>query len=184
MAETLLDFQAPVSGPDGTAYAARAVAAEARGGNWQGWIEFTPLDGGEPLRTPRETTQPNRTDAEYWATGLSGVYLEGALARAMRPVFTAAPATAPSAPAFDEPAPRSAPVPSDQVSSILDPFSVYRKGEELLRRQLLALSGWHLANIIVDYGLSDEDRATLERLPQTALAEIIIAGVRGGNGNA
>ena len=35
-----------------------------------------------PIATGRETTQPNRTDTEYWATGLSEVYLEGALQRA------------------------------------------------------------------------------------------------------
>jgi hypothetical protein len=104
MAETLLQFQAHVTGPDGSPYLTRAVGAEVPGGNWQGWIEFVPLAGGEPLRSPRETTQPNRTDAVYWATGLTPVYLEGALVRAMtaeRP--SAAP---PAPPIFDGPAPR------------------------------------------------------------------------------
>ena len=178
MAETLLDFQVPVADADGSVYAARAVAAEVPGGNWQGWIEFTPLDGGRPIRSPRETTQPNRTDVEYWATGLTSVYLEGALARARTPPRTS-PQAAATAAAFDEPAPRAVPVPADEPKSVLDPYSVYRKIEELLRRQLLALSGWHLANIIVDYGLSDEDRSTLERLPDAALVEIIVDGVRG-----
>jgi hypothetical protein len=180
VAETVLEFQTPVSDAEGQVYAARAVASEMPGGNWQGWIEFTPLGAGRPLRSPRETTQPNRTDVEYWATGLTRVYLEGALARAKTPVRTARKAVA-TAPAFDEPAPRAVPLPSDQPSSVLDPFSVYRKGEELLRRQLLALSGWHLANIIVDHGLSSEDRTTLERLPEAALIEIIIDGVRRGS---
>jgi hypothetical protein len=177
VAVTVLDFQVPVIDSDGIAYLARAVASEMPGGNWQGWIEFTPVDGGAPLRTPRETTQPNWTDVEYWATGLTPVYLEGALARAKAPLREPSPvATTP--PAFDGPAPRPIAVPSDEPSSVLDPFSVYRKGEELLRRQLLALSGWHLANIIVDYGLSREDRSTLERLPEAALVEIIVDGVR------
>lgn len=179
MAETLLDFQAPVSDPDGSLYAARAVAAEVPGGNWQGWIEFTPLDGGRALRSPRETTQPNRTDVEYWATGLTGVYLEGALARARTPLRGKA-AAARSTPAFGAPASRPAAVPNDDATSVLDPFSVYRKGEELLRRQLHALSGWHLANIIIDYGLSGEDRSTLEGLPDAALVEIIVDAVRRG----
>jgi len=177
VAETVLEFQTRVSDADGRVYAARAVASEMPGGNWQGWIEFTPLGGRRPLRSPRETPQPNRTDVEYWATGLTPVYLEGALARAKTPLRTTQKATA-TAPAFDEPAPRAVPLPIDQPSSVLDPFSVYRKGEELLRRQLLALSGWHLANIIVDYRLSSEDRTALERLPDAALIEIIIDGVR------
>jgi len=50
---------------------------------WEGWVEFDPVDGGPTIRTPRETTQPNRADAEYWATGLEPVYLEGALDRAL-----------------------------------------------------------------------------------------------------
>jgi hypothetical protein len=54
-------------------------------GLWEGWIEFIPTDGGAPLRSRRETTQPNRDDAVYWATGLTPVYLEGALERALRP---------------------------------------------------------------------------------------------------
>src|SRR5882762_4204128 len=82
MAETLLEFQTPVTAPDGSTYRARAVGTEVPGSNWHGWIEFTPVGQGEPLCSPRETTQPNRTDVVYWATGLTSVYLEGALARA------------------------------------------------------------------------------------------------------
>ena len=44
-------------------------------------IEFVPVHGGTPLRSSRETTQPNKADAEYWASGLTMVYLEGALER-------------------------------------------------------------------------------------------------------
>jgi len=34
------------------------------------------------LTSGRETTQPNRKTLDYWAQGLSKVYLQGALARA------------------------------------------------------------------------------------------------------
>jgi hypothetical protein len=105
MAEILLQFQAPVTGPDGSQYTARAAGAEVPGGTWQGWIEFLPLVSGEPVCSPRETTQPNRTDAVYWATGLTLVYLEGALARALT---TSRPSTTPpDPPLFDGPAVRS-----------------------------------------------------------------------------
>ena len=83
MAETLLVYQTHIAGPDGALYEARAVGDDMPSGGWQGWIEFLPLAGGPPVRTSRETTQPNRTDTEYWATGLTPVYLEGALNRAL-----------------------------------------------------------------------------------------------------
>jgi hypothetical protein len=52
-------------------------------GSWKGWIEFASIDGDSHVRTPRETEQPNRGDLAYWATGLTQVYLEGALRRAI-----------------------------------------------------------------------------------------------------
>ena len=58
----------------------------------------------EPVRSGRETTQPNRQDTVYWATGLTPVYLEGALDRALNPL-TKAPGAARTRPVFSEPAP-------------------------------------------------------------------------------
>ena len=179
MAETLVDFQTPVVSSDGLTFTARAVAAEVPGGNWQGWIEFTPVGGGETLCSPRETTQPKRSDIVYWATGLTGVYLEGALARAAKSPIRPAAQPVLTTPRFDAPADRSAPLPSDQpVTSVLDPFAVYSKGEELLRRQLAALSAWHLVNIIVDYDLSDDSRASLDRASAPVLIETIVREVQ------
>jgi hypothetical protein len=82
MAEVLLRFAQPLFIEDGPGYVAHACGEPRADGLWEGWIEFFPIDGGPPLRSPRETTQPNRMDAEYWATGLSRVYLEGAFDRA------------------------------------------------------------------------------------------------------
>ena len=177
MAETLLQYQHPVTGPDGTQYEARACGGPMPVGMWQGWIEFIPLGGGEPVRSPRETTQPNRVDTEYWATGVTAVYLEGALRRALSKPARITPL--PPQPAlFSGPArSRVAPIESG-TPSVLNPFSVFEKGEPLLRRQLGALSAWHLVNIIVAYELSGQDVAALNRLPGPALVEIIVAGVR------
>jgi hypothetical protein len=176
MGETLLQYQHTVAAPDGTVYEARACASPMNGGTWQGWIEFIPVDGGPPIRSPRETTQPNRADTEYWATGLTPVYLEGALRRALaEPVAVVASPPEPSV--FRGPAPR-APAVEVGAESVLDPFSVYEKGEALLRRQLGALSAWHLVNIISAYGLSDESPTALNRIPAVELVEIIVAGVR------
>jgi len=176
VAEVLLEFPEAVTSPDGKNYTARACGSEMPDGMWQGWIEFVPLGDAEPVRSARETTQPNRRDTEYWATGLTYVYLEGSLRRALKPlVRPLAPEIAP--PHFDGPA-RTAGAPPPATESVLDPFSVYRKGEALLRRQLSALAGWHLVNIISRYGLSDEDPALLNGQEPARLVEIIIDGVR------
>jgi hypothetical protein len=177
VAETLLEYEDLVKGPDASRYRARAVGTETPGGTWQGWIEFTPIGGGAPVRSPRETTQPNHADTVYWATGLTPVYLEGALARALTPTRIRTPAE-PAPPVFDRPAPPVRATVSATGDSVLDPFSVYEKGETLLRRQLGAMSAWHLVNIIVSYDLSREARASLELMPAAALIETIIEGVR------
>jgi hypothetical protein len=143
---------------------------------WQGWIEFVPLEGGAAIRTARETTQPNRQDTLYWATGLTSVFLEGALDRALNPLVRVAPPPEPE-PAFDAPAPDVQPEPVSEPA-VLNPFSVYRKGEDLLRRQLSALSGWHLVNIIRHYELSQQREADLSVTPESVLVELIVSTVR------
>jgi len=176
MAEVLVEFAEPIVDRDGTAYMARACGAPADHGLWNGWLEFVPVDGGAAIRSSRETTQPNRVDTAYWATGLTPVYLEGALQRALNPL-TKVPASVPEEPAYDGPAPEIAPA-SPANEAVLNPFSVYRKGEPVLRSQLLALSSWHLINIIKAYDLSAQRRADLNATPAAVLAELIVAAVR------
>jgi hypothetical protein len=62
--------------------------------------------------------------------------------------------------------------------AILNPYSVYEKGESLLRKELGALSSWHLVNIIQAYRLSAEPLDILNRLSASALADLIVAAVR------
>ena len=176
MAEVLVQFADVVRDEDGRAYIARACGSEMPDLRWQGWIEFLPEDGGAPLRSGRETTQPNRVDTEYWATGLTDVYLEGALRRARKPLRLPVDPLIPP-PVFDGPSDEETSQ-APMAESILNPFSVYRKGEALLRNQLGALSAWHLANIVVAHRLSAADAATLSGLPPSALIEIIVEGVR------
>lgn len=178
MAEVLAEYPAPIEGGNGILYVARVCGAEGNNGLWQGWIEFVPVDGeGGVLRSPRETTQPNRVDTEYWATGLTPVYLEGALRRALNPLQVRAPAPKPE-PAYDGPAPDFIEAPALRSrESVLNPFSVYQKGEALLRGQLRALSAWHLLNIVEAYDLAP-DRNDLDRLSQDALVELIAARVK------
>lgn len=178
MAEMLTQFADPLSTSDGTRYIAQACGAPNEQGLWEGWIEFVPINGGLPLRSGRETTQPNRTDAEYWATGLTRIYLEGALGRALNPTIRRV-APRPHA-MYDQPAPAftTTPAPPITPDAVLDPFSVYEKGERVLRQELGALAAWHLVNIIVAYELSDEPVATLNARPAAQLVELIVARVR------
>lgn len=76
-------FDEPVRGIDGRLYTAQACARQREDdGLYEGFVEFVDSFGVVVFRTDRETTQPNHTDVAYWATGLSHVYLEGALSRA------------------------------------------------------------------------------------------------------
>lgn len=178
MAEVLVTYSDPVSA-GGLTYRARACGREMDDGRWEGWIEFEALDGPAVLRSSRETTQPNRTDTVYWATGLTPVYLEGALGRALNPLH-ASPPVVEAVPAFDGPAPVLEELPP-RTESVLNPFSVYRKGEALLRNQLAALAAWHLVNIITAYELSDLPAAELERMYPIQLIELIVEAVREGD---
>src|SRR5688572_21007384 len=122
-AETLMEYGAIV-GDDGKAYHARACGRPRGDGAWEGWFELESVDGEHVWRTSRETTQPNRTDLMYWATGISKVFLEGALRRAMEPRPHVAAAVV-SPPVFDGPADDLAPEeggPYVPVEPVLDPF--------------------------------------------------------------
>jgi hypothetical protein len=147
-------------------------------GRWEGWIEFIPVDGSKTVRSPRETTQPNRTDTAYWASGLTPVYLEGALERALRGPVVKRASTRQAVPSFDRPAPG---VVSDRTrpvgEAILDPFEVYERGDVALRQKLRALAAPHLVSIIAAYNLSDEPVAALSHLSRETLIDIIAAAV-------
>ena len=177
MAEVLVRFNDSVAAPDGTLYTARACGRPMPDGRWEGWIEFQQVGGPAILRSQRETTQPNRTDTEYWATGLTPVYLEGALARAADPP-AAMPDLPEPRPAFEGPRPHGSPPSTVRHESVLNPFSVYRNGEDLLRQQLGALAAWHLVNIIEAHELSDRPADALGQLSQPDLIELIVSRVR------
>ena len=73
---------------DGTQYRVRVCGRPRWDGMWEGWIEFLALGTAAGVRTDVETTQPNRQDLAYWASGLEPLYFEGAFRRAhaARPV--------------------------------------------------------------------------------------------------
>ncbi|HVH44096.1 MAG TPA: hypothetical protein VM925_17215 [Labilithrix sp.] len=183
-AETLIEYDAPLVGKDGNVYRARACGRGREDGTWEGWVEFEAIASANELvwRTPRETTQPNRRDVVYWATGLSGVFLEGALARAMEPPPHVA-VRVPAPPAFEGPADdvhvdvEDVEAFAAPVTAILDPFLAYAKSEVFLRRQLGALDAWHLRNIARAHRIVTA-ATPLDDLGKTELIELIVAHVR------
>ena len=84
MAELIQEYSTQVRSPAGIVFIVRSYGEQRLDGTWEGWLTFTPVDGlTPPLRTDRETSQPNRITLEYWASGLEPIYLDGALERAL-----------------------------------------------------------------------------------------------------
>ena len=154
-----------IGDPPGPVYRGRVCGRQRGDGTWEAWMEFDRDDGTSTLRTRRETTQPNLADLEHWATGLTPVYVQGAFRRA-RPDEDVAPARTPGL---------------DTVligpvrGAVLDPFSVFLKGEGLLRRQLAALSRDHLLAIVRAYDLDDGD--AVDALTAAELIPLIVTRV-------
>jgi hypothetical protein len=66
-------------------YRPRAYGDPQPDGTWDGWIVFFPLGGGSAIApSGPETTQSTLEALAVWAAGLTPVYLDGALAGALR----------------------------------------------------------------------------------------------------
>ena len=65
---------------------ARVMGREAVDHRWEAWLEFVSISepGSAKYVTPTETHQQDRAAVELWASGITRVYVEGALARAVR----------------------------------------------------------------------------------------------------
>jgi len=174
MAEVLVRYTELVRDEDGTSYQAQASGALGPDGLWIGWIEFIG-ENGRTLRSPRETTQPNRDAVLYWAEGLTAAYLEGALHRAIHALLEPAARVARTeASIFSGPASTiSASAPPQPARPVLDPWSTFAQGEGVFRHQLSALSRDHLLAVIEGYSLPIEvgplatDQELIEGIVQT-----------------
>ncbi|HEX6559621.1 MAG TPA: hypothetical protein VF021_09160 [Longimicrobiales bacterium] len=154
MAEVLVEFDSEFKSSDGRRYEAHACARGRDDGLWEGWLEFVPRDGGAAIRTGRETTQPNRTDVLYWATGLTAGYIDGALDRVLKPAPLPKQRVTQTRPAFDGPA-------DSGSGAVLDPFKVYAQGDDVLRGQLNALDDSRLRAIIRAYRIAEPETANV-----------------------
>ena len=175
MAEVLATFTTPVRDEFGE-YFARAVGRPAPDHRWEGWIEFVPADGsGDVLVSPIESRQPQRVHLAYWATGLTQVYLEGALGRARHPVTIRIPVM--DEPISDQPAERRVVMQRTipRPEPVLNPFDVGGHNIEILRQELTALDRPRLLTIISAYELGG--RFNLTRMSDAQLVGIIVAAV-------
>jgi len=153
MAEVLVDFETPIPYGDRT-YNARAIGRFSTGHMWEGWLEFLPIGGGEAIVSGVETTQPEREHLIYWATGLTPIYLEGALKRALSPTHVRVRVI--EEPVSDAPAPRVVhrTVVSPTPDAVLDPFEIGGRSLDVLRQELTALNRPRLLNIIAAFDLN------------------------------
>lgn len=76
--------QYPLLHYGGRIYRPRVYGGSQQDGSWGGWIVFFPLDGSPAVATDVETTQSTLESLGVWAGGLTAVYLEGALVRALQ----------------------------------------------------------------------------------------------------
>jgi hypothetical protein len=175
MAEVLTTFTTPVRDQFGE-YFARAVGRPAADHRWEAWIEFVPADGGgDVLVGPIESRQPERVHLAYWATGLTHVYLEGALARARHPITVRVPVI--DEPFSDHPAARRVVMQRTipKPEPVLDPFSIGEHSIDILRQELSALNRPRLLNVIAAYDLGVASETA--HLSDAQLVGLIVAAV-------
>ena len=164
MAEVLRTFDTPIRGADGT-YRARVIGGQAADRMWDGWLEFVP-ETGEPevVVTGVESRQPEREHLLYWASGLSPVYAEGALARALRPLTVRTRIVAP--PLSQAPA----------RPPVLDPFDIGARNLDILEQELRALDRARLLDIVANWRLNSGG-VDLDALTDIQLGQLIVAAV-------
>jgi hypothetical protein len=177
MAEVLVSFDAPVRDEFGS-YHARAVGRYCEDGMWEGWVEFVPVQGGtDVLVSSVESRQPEHQHLVYWATGLTPVYLEGALQRARKPVTVRVRDM--EVPASSAPASRietTTRVMPQGPEPILDPFEIGGRSLDVLRQELGALNRPRLLNIIAAFDLNPRGE-DLSWMSDAQLVHFIVVAV-------
>ena len=70
---------------DGRVFRPRLYGDPQTDGSWAGWVIFFPVPAGVAIAPPTpETIQRTLAALQAWSTGLTAVYLEGVLERALR----------------------------------------------------------------------------------------------------
>jgi hypothetical protein len=175
MAEVLRSLDEPIHHPTGT-YHARVVGRYADDHMWEGWLEFVPLEGEgrQPVVSAVESRQPERAHLEYWAQGLTTVYAEGSLERALHPITVRMRAA--ELPVSGGPAARVVTVTSGGPRPILDPFEVGARSLDILGQELRALGRGRVLQIIAAYNLTSSD-SNLSQMSDEQLVRLAVASV-------
>ncbi len=185
MSEVLVQFDEPQRTPDGRVFVAQVHGQRTADGLWEAWIEFTPRDGGDPIRTAGATEQLTRGDLRYWAAGLTRADVAAALASALPLDAPPIPRTLliPELPAAD-PTHTSLQISAGALTVAesrppLDPLALYAEfGEYQLRQELRLLDARELRDIIVAHDIPEIELADLARTFEDALAERIVVSVQ------
>jgi hypothetical protein len=131
----------------GVSYLPRAYGAVQADGTWEGRLVFFPIRSGTAVTPPGpETTQTTRAAVATWAAGLTTVYLEGALARALAGVEQPPPIaqlTAAEYEALDDAARLATAAAAERTAADLDDAAaeVARAEARQIRRERLATEG-------------------------------------------
>ena len=170
MAEVLRSFDESIAHASGT-YRPRVVGRYAADGMWEGWLEFVPEDGGEVVVSAVESRQPERNHLEYWAQGLTPVYAEGSLSRALHPITVRTRVV--ETPASEAPARRVITVPYSGPRPILDPYEVGERSLDVLAQELGALGRARLLHIVAAYHMASPAVDTTAMSDQALIGLIV-----------
>ena len=147
MSEIIEHLPYTITDAQGRPYYVSVAGARRADGEWEGWLEYVPLDESDALITPTETTQTNRGSLLHWADGLTETYVQGAFARAV-----AATAADTESRRVAERADQAAAVAA--TVDLPDPFRLYAEGRETMRARLNAWPRAILLNIIAASNLN------------------------------
>jgi hypothetical protein len=169
MAEIIESLPFVVAGGAGQDFYVSVAGAQRSDGEWEGWLEFVPLDESDALITPTETTQPNRAALQHWAGVLSETYVQGAFERAVA-ATVAPPDFRMVSTRIDKSATFAATV------DLPDPFELHTQGRETMRKRLSAWPRATLLNIIAASNLNPAGKS-LSWLTDHQLVTFIVTAV-------
>jgi len=169
MPEIIADLPYIMTDRSGREYYVSVAGDRRADGEWEGWLEYVPLDESEAFVTPTETTQSNRGALANWSEALSETYVQGAFARAVTATTAATPARVVAARAED------AAIAAATVD-LPDPFRLFTDGREAMRSRLNAWPRATLLNIIAASNLNPAGKS-LAWLSDRQLVTFIITAV-------
>ena len=147
MAELIADLPLRVIDSEGREFYVGVVGNPRADGEWEGWLEYVPLDESDVLVRRIETTQSNRAALERWAAALTDTYVQGAFQRAV--------AATPDLLGSRVMARRAVMAAVESATTDLpNPFELIQLGTDRMRARLNALPRVTLLSIIAASGLN------------------------------